>query len=204
MFSTSSLLSLPCLYLPPVSWFSTVLHAKNHGFIGGNSIEIGIEACENFQKQTLRNRCYIDSPNGKLALSLPIDKSNFTAGGKCLMRDVRISSQLDWRHQHWHALESSYYNSPFFEYLQDDFRPIYEREWTYLMDLNEALIEKCLELLDIDAQIKRTTDYQGTPQPTNHKPQPYYQVFAKKHGFIEDLSIIDLIFNMGNEAVLYL
>ncbi len=198
-------MNLPCYYLPPVSWFSAALSMKSLDFIADEPLTVEIEACENFQKQTLRNRCYIDSPNGKLALSLPIDKTNFLAGGKCLMRDVRISNQLDWRHQHWHALESSYYNSPFFEYLQDDFRPIYERQWTYLMDLNEALTMKCFELLDIKTQIKRTSSFQGNPlSEVARKSKPYYQVFAQKHGFIEDLSIIDLIFNMGNEAVLFL
>ena len=144
------MITLPSYYLPPISWFAALKSGE----------PTAIEVCENFQKQTLRNRCRIDSPNGSLMLSIPIDKSNFSELGKCLIRDVRISHQLDWRHQHWFAFETSYYNSPFFEYLQDDFRPIYERDWKYLVDLNEALIMKCLELLEIDIRPTRTTDYQ--------------------------------------------
>lgn len=188
-------MTLPCFYLPPISWFAA---AK------GNE-PISIEIYENFQKQTCRNRSYIDSPNGKLALSIPIEKSNFNDNGKCLMKDIMISHQLDWRHQHWYAFESSYFNSPFFEYLQDDFRPIYEKEWKYLADLNEVLITKCLELLEINNPVIRTTEYQGNAAILGKKKnKEYYQVFKEKHGFIEDLSIIDLLFNMGPEAQLFL
>jgi hypothetical protein len=188
-------MTLPCYYLPPISWFAA---AK------GNE-PISLEVCENFTKQTCRNRCYIDSPNGKLALSIPIDRSNFNENGKCLMKDIVISHQLDWRHQHWYALETSYYNSPFFEYLQDDFRPIYNKEWKYLVDLNETLTFKCLELLEMDNSMARTASFEGAAAtPTDLQQKPYYQVFSEKHGFIENLSIVDLIFNMGPEAGLFL
>ena len=192
---------LPSAYLPPVSWFASVVRGE----------PVFIEQYENYQKQTIRNRCTIDSPNGALHLSVPIDRSTF-CGGKCLMKDVRISTHTDWRRQHWYAIETTYFNSPFFEYLQDDFRPFYEREWTFLMDFNEALVYKCIELLDIQPEMSRTGEYAGVMpslqslqtelQPTLCKP--YYQVFQHKHGFIPDLSIIDLIFNMGNESILAL
>lgn len=181
-------------YLPPISWFA--------GLMSGEPILI--EQYENYHKQTIRNRCTIDSPNGPLNLTIPVDKSNFQPGGKCLMKDVRISSHQDWRHQHWNALESSYFNSPFFEYLQDDFLHIYNKEWTFLMDLNEALIEKCCELIDIQPRISRTTEFTSSLPREGCKEVPYYQVFAHKHGFLPNLSIIDLIFNMGSESVFVL
>ncbi|MBP5523409.1 MAG: WbqC family protein, partial [Bacteroidaceae bacterium] len=121
-----------------------------------------LEQYEHFHKQTIRNRCTIDSPNGPLQLTVPIDKSNFSAGDKCLMREVRISYRTDWQHQHWNAIQSSYFNSPFFEYLQDDFRPLFQRRWTYLMDMNEAFIDLCCQLIDLHPQIQRTTDFIGT------------------------------------------
>jgi len=168
-----------------------------------------MEQYEHFHKQTIRNRCTIDAPNGVLNLTVPIDKSNFSAGAKCLMKDVRISYREDWQHQHWNAIQSSYFNSPFFEYLQDDFRPIYQQHWTYLMDLNEALIAKCCELIDIQPLLSRSDDFipktsSLTLHPSSFTPHPYYQVFAYKHGFQPDLSIIDLIFNLGPESLLYL
>lgn len=186
---------LPSAYLPPVSWFSALLREES----------ILIEQHENYQKQTIRNRCTIDSPNGPLNLSIPVDRSIFT-GGKCLMKDVRISSHNDWQHQHWYALETSYFNSPFFEYLQDDLRPLYERKWDFLIDFNEALINKCCEMLDVQPNISRTSCYMGIDFVVNSQ-QPtvnYYQVFQQKHGFLPNLSIIDLIFNMGLESVLVL
>ena len=192
---------LPSAYLPPISWFVNLMTGE----------PICIEQYENYQKQTIRNRCTIDSPNGLLNLSIPIDRSTFV-GGKCQMKDVRISTHSDWQHQHWYALETSYYNSPFFEYLQDDFRPMYEQHWDFLVDFNEALIGKCCELLDISPNLARTSYYIGLTAHSNESavsekdfhPIPYYQVFQQKHGFLPNLSIIDLIFNMGKESTLIL
>ena len=186
---------LPTAYLPPISWFAQLCSGE----------PVVIEQYEHFHKQTIRNRCTIDAPNGVLSLTVPIDKSNFSAGAKCLMKDVRISYRETWQHQHWNAIRSSYYNSPFFEYLQDDFLPIYQRQWTYLMDLNEALTLKCCELIDIQPNIRYTTEYTGCTMPLSPQShKEYYQVFSHKHGFQPDLSVIDLIFNLGPESLLYL
>lgn len=187
---------LPSYYLPPVSWFARMLNSDE---------PILVEQWANYRKQTLHNRCWIDSPNGKLALSVPIDRSTFV-GGKCLMKDVQVSEHSDWQRQHWYALESSYFNSPFFEYLQDDFHPIYLKRWKWLMDLNETLVSTCLELLEVSSVTLGKTD---AYVPTSDDECPilsreYYQVFKNKHGFQPDLSIIDLIFNMGPESILYL
>lgn len=185
---------LPSAYLPPISWFASLRAGE----------PVFIEQYENYHKQTIRNRCVIDSPNGPLPLSIPVDRSTFV-GGKCLMRDLRISTHSDWQRQHWYALETSYYNSPFFEYLQDDFRPFYERPWTFLIDFNEVLVAKCCELLDLTPPAGRTANYQGhSVSVAEWASKPYYQVFQHKHGFLPDLSIIDLLFNMGNESVLWL
>lgn len=190
---------LPTAYLPPISWFAQ--------FSSGEPVVI--EQYEHFHKQTIRNRCTIDSPNGELNLTVPIDKSNFSTGAKCMMKDVRISYRENWQHQHWNAIQSSYFNSPFFEYLQDDFRPIYLQHWTYLMDLNEALIAKCCELIDIQPSITLSDDFipqvgKGLESSVERQIPPYYQVFAYKHGFQSNLSIIDLLFNLGQESLLYL
>lgn len=187
---------LPTSYLPPISWFVSLLNGE----------PTCIEQYEHFRKQTIRNRCTIDSPNGKLNLTIPVDKSNFGAGGKCLMKDVMISDHQDWRRQHWSAFETSYYNSPFFEYLQDDFRVVYESKWKYLMDFNEELMNVCLSLLDVERPVARTSEYVGVTEMPGNKlaGKEYYQVFSQKHGFLSDLSIIDMIFNMGPESVLFL
>lgn len=222
-----------CAYLPPVSWFA--------GLVSGEPTFIDIG--EMYQKQTIRNRCYIDSPNGSLAMTVPVDRSTFTMG-KCPMKDVGISYHQDWRRQHWYALETSYFNSAFFEYLQDDFHILYNKEWHFLADFNLALIERCCNLVGIPMPEVRTETDNHSERGTTHNPHnastpplirtdivlggqetclngreaslngqgeaslngrgAYYQVFDRKHGFLPDLSIIDLIFNMGPESILVL
>ena len=197
---------LPCCYLAPVSHYSAYYRAE----------ELQLEVCDHFTKQTLRNRCYIDSPSGALTLTIPVVKTE----GKTMMRDVRISDHGNWRHQHWVALESSYRQSPFFEYYADDFAPFYEKKWEFLADFNEELMALTASLLDIQKPISRTMAYEGQEVYEPNKPydpnkpyeahgshwapRPYYQVFASRHGFLPDLSIVDLLFNLGPEGVLWL
>ncbi len=191
-------LVLPSAYLPPIPFFAAMLQ-------GGSVL---VEQYDNYQKQTFRNRCVIAGPNGKQTLTIPVEKAS---GQKTLMRDIRISDHGNWRHLHWNALESSYGKSPFFEYYADDLRPFYtEHRWQYLVDFNTQLTLKMLELLDLDVRPRLTDRYMSAdlhawaePSALQQLPfQPYYQVFASRHGFIPHLSIVDLLFNMGPEAVL--
>ena len=183
---------LPCCYLSPISHYSAFFHAD----------EVRLEVCDHFTKQTLRNRCLIDSPSGALALTIPVIKEE----GKTPLRDIRISEHGNWRHRHWVALESSYRQSPFFEYYADDFAPFYEKKWTFLADFNEDLMSLIISLLDIQKPICRTSTYEGDAfnQLPKFTPKPYYQMFAQRHGFLPDLSIVDLLFNEGPEGVLWL
>ena len=182
-----------------------------------------IEKYDHFIKQTYRNRCQIATTQGVQTLSIPVEKFDTP---KCLMRDVRISDHANWRHVHWNALVSAYGESPFFEFYEDDIRPFFTKKWTFLYDFNFEIMQKMCELLDIEPNIQETTTYVNTddlplqmPQITDLRdvirpkhplpdgaftPRPYYQVYARKHGFIPNLSILDLLMNMGNEAVLYL
>ena len=174
-----------------------------------------LECCENYVKQTYRNRCTIAAANGPLSLSVPIIKPDSL---KCLTKDIRISDHGNWRHLHWNALCSAYNMSPFFEYYADDFAPFYEKRFTFLLDFNEQLRELICSLLDISPDIQQTETYEPTvahdfsepiqprhplPDP-DFTPRPYYQVFQEKFGFQPNLSIVDLLFNMGPESLLYL
>lgn len=200
--------SIPLLssaYLAPVRYFAH-LYTAPHAVI---------ETCDNYVKQTYRNRCLIAGPNGVQALTVPIEKP---ALGKVAMRDIRISDHGNWRHLHWNALQSSYERSPFFEYYADDLRPFYEHRIEFLLDFNEGLQQTILNLLDLSPTILHTDAYLAAPSEdmldlremispkrpwqddTTFTPQPYYQVFSHKHGFQADLSIVDLLFNMGPEA----
>ena len=186
---------LPSLYLAPVSYYACL---AQHG-------KAVVEQYENYQKQTLRNRCRIASPNGVLPLTIPVVKPDTP---KVLMRDTRISDHGNWRHLHWQALTSSYRRTPFFEFYADDFRPFYEQKWEFLVDFNMALQETVCRLIDLDVTVTRTASYHGDSQLSTFNSQlstpPYYQLFSDRHGFMPDLSIVDLLFNMGPESILYL
>lgn len=182
--------------------------------------EVRIETAENYVKQTYRNRCSIAAANGPLSLSIPIVKPDTL---KCQTKDIRISDHGNWRHLHWNAIESAYNSTPFFEYYKDDFRPFYEKKYEFLVDFNEELCRLVCELTDIHPNMERTSEYKMEftseeadfreiihpkkdfrTADTEFVPQPYYQVFESKLGFLPNLSIIDLLFNMGPESVLIL
>lgn len=197
-------------YLAPVEYYAKLYAYK----------QIFVEQCDNYVKQTYRNRCTIAAADGPLALSVPTVKPETP---KCPMRDIRISDHGNWRHLHWNAIESAYNNTPFFEYYKDDFHPFYEKKYEFLIDFNEELCRLVCELIDIHPVIERTPAYKTdfSPEETDFReiihpkkdfrtedpefePQPYYQVFESKLGFLPNLSIIDLLFNMGPESVLVL
>lgn len=196
---------LSTAYLAPVQYYCKLLAYQ----------KIYIEKEENYLKQTYRNRCIIAAANGPLALSVPIEKPDTL---KCLTKDIRISDHGNWRHLHWNALVSAYGTSPYFEYYQDDFRPFYEKKYDFLFDFNEQLRELVCELLDLQPNIYYTEVYlaetaddfreiispKSKTEDTAFKPTPYYQVFEEKFGFSPNLSIADLLFNMGPEGLLIL
>ena len=199
-------------YFGPVQWYQKLNRFD----------DVLIEQHEHFLKQTYRNRCLIATTQGTQALSLPVEAAE---GGQALskteIKDVRISNHGKWRTEHWNALQSAYGESPFFEFYEDDIRPFFEKRWDFLFDFNLAITEKLCELLDIHPHIVKTAEYVSTlsehtkdfrssihpkhPQadPDFH-PRPYYQVYKEKFGFQPNLSILDLLFNMGNESVLFL
>lgn len=203
---TTSLLS--SAYCAPIQWFQKLNRYD----------AVVIEQHDNFLKQTFRNRCVIATANGTQTLTIPVEKSD---GDKCLMRDIRISDHGNWRRLHWNALATAYGDSPFFDYYADDLRPFYEQRFAFLLDFNMQMTAKLCELFDITPNISLSEEYvkdveSGVddfrevirpkhPMPdADFIPKPYYQVYAQRHGFIPNLSILDLLFNMGNEAVFYL
>lgn len=196
---------LPSVYLGPVQYYSKLRQFD----------VLVIEQHEHFPKQTYRNRAEIYSPNGLLSLSVPLVKRNMRQA----MKDVRIAYDYDWQKLHWRSLESSYRRSPFFEYYEDDFRPFYEgKQFEFLIDLNEALEARILKLLKWEVKFSKSTTYEKTlsPEQTDFRelispkntlasdpdfvPKIYYQVFETRHGFLPNLSIVDLLFNEGSKA----
>ena len=206
---------LSTAYLAPVQYYNKLLSYES----------VVIEAYENYVKQTYRNRCMIATANGVQSLTVPVEKpasSNHELSiVNCqlsIIKDIRIADHGNWQHTHWNALVSAYGQSPFFDYYRDDFAPFYLRKYRFLFDLNEQLRLTVCELLDIHPIVDLSTGYdidvpndfresicpRHPATDLSFNPQPYYQVFREKHGFIPNLSIVDLLFNMGPESVFVL
>lgn len=202
---------LSSAYLAPIQYYAK--------FVSGD--RIFIEQHDNYVKQTYRNRCIIMAANGAMPLSIPVVH---LSRDKIAMKDIRIAEHGNWQHIHWNAIISAYNSTPFFEYFQDDFYPFYHTKYSFLFDFNEQLRVMILKLLNIDIPtVAYTNEYKINFSPDEidlreaiHPKknveetdpafisQPYYQVFAQKFGFVDNMSIIDLLFNMGNESLIVL
>lgn len=199
---------LSSAYFPPVQWMQK-LHIYN---------KVYVERNDNFCKQTYRNRCVIATANGVQALTVPIERFE---GAKCPMRDIQISDHGEWRHLHWNAIVSAYGESPFFDYYADDLRPFFERKWKYLFDFDMEIVDKLCELLDVRPNISLTDSYADAAllcaddlrdviRPKHpaadplFAPRPYCQVYASRHGFQSNMSVLDLLCNEGPEGIFYL
>lgn len=190
-------------YFPSISHYTAMVQAE----------EITFEVEDNFQKQTNRNRMYIYSPNGLQLLNIPVKHSKEKHQK---FKDVRIENDFDWQKNHFKSLEAAYRTSPFFEFFEDDFRPIFEKKHEFMMDLNFLIFEIVNECLGVDLPFSKTLEYFHEIQDktdfrylANGKKdtftnEEYTQVFEEKHGFIPNLSILDLLFNEGRHAVDYL
>ncbi|MDR1417384.1 MAG: WbqC family protein [Prevotellaceae bacterium] len=176
-----------------------------------------IEAHEHYLKQTYRTRCEILGANGMLPLSVPVEKVH---GKKMPIRDVRIDYALPWQRTHWRSLVSAYSSSPFFVHYADEVAPFFRQRETFLFDLNMKITLLMCDLAGIRAEIQLTDAYRQAESDTldlRHAISPksasrqhggsaltatkYYQVFSQKFGFVPNLSILDLLFNEGPEAL---
>jgi hypothetical protein len=170
---------LPTTYLGSSDWYKQYF---------ANSNNVLIEAMESFSKQTYRNRSTITTPDGPLTLSVPVRR----ADSKQLTRDVEISYQQRWQHQHWIALVSAYKRTPYFDYYADYFRPFYEKETKFLVDLNNGLHDVIVSLIQNNATITQ----QHTPLTRDWMGQDLEQKFGGK------TSILDLLFEWGPETII--
>ena len=200
---------LSSAYLAPVEYYAKLFAYD----------KVYVERFDSYMKQTYRNRCVIASAGGPQALTIPTEKGE---GAKCLMKDIRISDHGNWRHVHWNAFVAAYKHSPFFDYYADEFHRFYEKRYDFLYDFNMELCHWMCEQIDLQPVMIPTDDYVAVPEgmddyrerihPKKVYPEadpdfslvPYYQVFDAKQGFQPNLSIADLLFNMGPESLLVL
>lgn len=229
---------LSTAYFPPVSYFAAIAEEmeglSNRKTDGDGSLELSpsiiyIEACENYQKQSYRNRCRFYAADGVQALSFPIIHEGGTH--KLPVAEIKVDYSTPWLLQHQRAIVSAYRTSAYFEYYQDELFEIMESRPERLLDLNMDILRFFIEKTGLKVDLRMTSDFNrdgvvreedGTeilctdlrevihPKRSNtilsdlKLEKPYFQVFAQKHGFISDLSIMDLLFNEGPDSILFL
>lgn len=181
--------------------------------------EVLIEEYENYTKQSFRNRCDILSGNGVISLSIPVKKES--GRDKIPIREVEIEYVMEWQKQHWRSIVSAYGSSPFFEFYDYLFEPLFKKKEKYLIDHNNNCMDVVCGCIKKRVEIGRTTDFMETegnetildfrqsisPKAALQKEDPYftnveyYQVFAEKFPFQKNLSILDLLFCEGNDTL---
>jgi hypothetical protein len=189
-------------YFPNIHQFTQIIKANN----------ILFEVSDNYQKQTFRNRTYIYGANGKLGLFIPVIH---THKNRELFKDVKISYESNWMDLHLKSLQSAYRSSPYFEYFEDDFIKLYSEKEKFLADFNIKCIKLISNLLDLDLDFKISSEYvektndiidlrdlSNARKEKKIETPKYIQVFESKHGYLNNLSILDLIFSEGTNSVL--
>ncbi|MEZ4858151.1 MAG: WbqC family protein [Flavobacteriaceae bacterium] len=191
-------------YFPSITQMVTVAQAKGVVF----------EVEDNYQKQTYRNRTHIAHSNGKLALHIPIKHAK--NGERQKTKEVQIENSFPWQSLHWKSLQTAYRTSPFFEYYEDDLEIVFKNPVTNLMDHNLHIFNIICELIGLEIPITKTTEYFKNPEQkdlrylVNAKKEahvsllPYTQVLQGNRGFLNNLSVLDLLFNEGPNTMHYL
>ncbi len=191
-------------YFPNISHFVGIVNAENVVF----------EVEDNYQKQTHRNRTYIYGANGKLSLNIPVKHSH---KNRQLYKDVKIVNDTNWQLSHWKSLQSAYRTSPFFEFYEDELAPLFHKKQQYVLEFNFKCLNVIADCLQLDLNYQTTSFYQkeipnsqdlrflvNARKEQERHFEPYTQVFSNKHGYINNLSILDLLFNEGTNALNYL
>ena len=196
---------LPTAYFPNISYFAYFFHCET----------AWIEQMETFRKQTYRNRCEILTVSGKASLVVPVIKPQ---GNHTMTKDIEICYRESWQKQHWKSIQTAYRSSPYFTYYTDIIQPLFETRETLLFIHNHKVLLTIADLIGMDFSVNFTKDYEKQPagildlrmeiSPKKHRPlisfPEYPQVFSHISGFMANLSILDLLFNLGPEAGGYL
>ncbi|WP_299061621.1 WbqC family protein [uncultured Polaribacter sp.] len=193
-------------YFGPISEYSEIIKSDS----------IVFEMEDNFQKQSYRNRCYIYNSNGKQLLNIPVIDKNKGNNQRKKTKDLLVDNDALWQDHHLKSLQTAYRTSPFYEFYEDDLLPIFNKKYTFLQDVNIDTFLFISDALQISQQYSKTEEYvvESTEKDfrelSNVKNQPkklvekYIQMFDDKHGFIPNLSILDLLFMEGPNAISYL
>lgn len=190
----------PTAYLPSIEYVSLFLKTD----------DVSIELYETYQKQSCRTRCNVMTANGIQTLTIPVIKTN---GNHTLTKDIEISYKEAWQQIHLRCLESAYRKSAYFDYYFPYFEKIYKQKFNTLIELNDYCLKTILKLLKVKKEYSYTEDFEKIADDrdfrislsknnyNNFEMKPYYQVFADRHGFVSNLSIVDLLFNEGSNSM---
>ncbi len=190
----------PTAYLPSIEYVSLFLKTD----------DVSIELYETYQKQSCRTRCNVMTANGIQTLTIPVIKTN---GNHTLTKDIEISYKEAWQQIHLRCLESAYRKSAYFDYYFPYFEKIYKQKFNTLIELNDYCLKTILKLLKVKKEYSYTEDFEKITDDkdfrislsknnyNNFEMKPYYQVFADRHGFVSNLSIVDLLFNEGSNSM---
>lgn len=174
---------LSTAYFPSISWVEAVF--------GGCMVE----ACENYQKQSIRNRAVIMTAGGVERLTVPVVH---TGGVKVSVRDVRVDYAMPWQRVHSRAVMSAYRSSPYWDHFQGRVMPLFELRERFLFDLNERIVHELFDMLKISVPIVYTQQFEGAQEPPVTRSAEYYQVFSDRQPFARDLSVLDAIFCLAS------
>ncbi len=189
----------PTAYLPSIEYVSLFLKAE----------DASIELFETYQKQSCRTRTNVMTANGIQTLTIPVIKTN---GNHTLTKDIEISYKESWQQIHLRCLESAYRKSAYFDYYFPYFEKIYKQKFNTLVELNDFCLKTILKIMKVKKDYSYTTDFEKIIDENDYRislskgtnkieMKPYYQVFADRHGFIPNLSIVDLLFNEGPNSI---
>lgn len=189
----------PTAYLPSIEYVSLFLKTE----------DASIELFETYQKQSCRTRTNVMTANGVQTLTIPVIKTN---GNHTLTKDIEISYKESWQQVHLRCLESAYRKSAYFDYYFPYFEKIYKQKFNTLVELNDFCLKTILKIMKVKKDYSFTTDFEKITDEKDYRIslskgtnkieiKPYYQVFADRHGFIPNLSIVDLLFNEGPNSI---
>ena len=189
----------PTAYLPSIEYVSLFLKTE----------DASIELFETYQKQSCRTRTNVMTANGIQTLTIPVIKTN---GNHTLTKDIEISYKESWQQVHLRCLESAYRKSAYFDYYFPYFEKIYRQKFNTLVELNDFCLKTILKIMKVKKDYSFTTDFERIVDENDYRislskgtnkieMKPYYQVFADRHGFIPNLSIVDLLFNEGPNSI---
>jgi hypothetical protein len=193
---------IPITYAGPVWYYALLAYSS----------KVIIESKEHFVKQSYRNKCVIDGANGAMSLVIPLERKSRE---KTLISEIKIANETPWQALHWKSIQAAYHHSPYFEFYEDHFVQFYLEPQENLMEFNLQIMHKFMELLQIECEIEFTDDFHHEYKndfreafSTKNKVIPqferYIQVFEDRHPFLQNLSVFDVLFNLGPEGLIYL